>query len=101
MRRLDHEILTEISSDEFKRAAIERFRAIDTDGNGVLTPDELFPGDGSKNAGFTLYVHSVFALFSRCFHSDFTRVSRFTSAIRLWVHHQHYLSCDPVIVSRP
>ena len=83
MRRLDHEILTEISSDEFKRAAIERFRAIDTDGNGVLTPDELFPGDGSKNAGFTLLCslcfRAVFALFSLGFHSGFSFHERHSS----------------------
>ena len=40
---LPNDIKLKLTSDEFAETCQENFAALDTDGNGVLTPDELFP----------------------------------------------------------
>ena len=43
MHRLPEAMQTKLSSDEFIDDALSEFNGLDRDGNGVLTPDELFP----------------------------------------------------------
>ena len=32
-----------LSSEDFVGDTVDKFNTVDTDGNGVLTPDELYP----------------------------------------------------------
>jgi hypothetical protein len=41
--RLPEHVRDHLTSDEFVTSCLEQFNDLDTDGNGVLTPDELFP----------------------------------------------------------
>ena len=43
LHRIPKRIMAHISSQQFGEATIAKFKSVDLDGNGVLTPDELFP----------------------------------------------------------
>ena len=43
LSRLPDHVREYLTSDEFILTAAQQYNALDTDGNGVLTPDELFP----------------------------------------------------------
>ena len=41
--KLPEDLRLQFMSDDFVDTILDKFNAVDTDGNGVLTPDELFP----------------------------------------------------------
>ena len=43
MHRLPEAMRAKLSSHEFTKHAMSEFKGLDRDGNGVLTPDELYP----------------------------------------------------------
>ena len=43
LHRIPKRIMAHISSQQFGEATIAKFKSVDLDGNGVLSPDELFP----------------------------------------------------------
>ena len=43
LQKLPEDVLAQVCSEQFAITTTEKFREVDTDGNGVLTPDELFP----------------------------------------------------------
>ena len=43
LSRMPDELMIELTSPEWAARCLDRFEALDTNGDGVLSPEELFP----------------------------------------------------------